>query len=180
MDDRQTPARTEWPREWLMTDDRLGDALWAILERMPTGAGVVLRDSSIGARVGEICARRALTLGVARDVVLAEALGAALVHNPAAATSLPVSRSVHDQTEAQQAHDEGAALVFVSPLFATRSHPGAAALGVDQAWRLAEMAGIPAIALGGMNAERFAQLGERGFYGWAGIDAWLNAERIRI
>ena len=67
-----------------------------------------------------------------------------------------------------------ASLVFVSPVFATRSHPGAPALGLDRAKRLAEAAGAPAIALGGMNARRFAEL--EGLYGWAGIDAWLGDE----
>jgi thiamine-phosphate pyrophosphorylase len=70
--------------------------------------------------------------------------------------------------------------VFVSPVFPTRSHPGRAALGVDRALALAELAGCPAIALGGMSAERFAAL-RGGFYGFAGIDCWLKGpSRERI
>lgn len=169
------PLPNEWPRAWLMTDSRFGDALWGVLARMPAGAGVVLRDSSLGERVARICADRGLTLAVSRDPSLAEALGAALVHNPARATALPFSRSVHDEAEARQARAEGAALVFVSPLFATRSHPNAAPLGADEGERLSRLSGTRAIALGGLNADRFAEISGRGFYGWAGIDAWLNA-----
>lgn len=174
MDDRQTPPQREWPRMWLMTDERLGDALWGVLAQMPVCAGVVLRDSSLGSRVAQVCEARGLTLAVLHDGKLAHALGAALIHNPAAATSLPFSRSVHDDAEARQARDDGATLVFVSPVFPTRSHPGAPSLGVDEAQRLARIAAAPAIALGGMNADSFAELAARGFYGWAGIDAWLD------
>jgi len=42
-----------------------------------------------------------------------------------------------------------------------------------------QAAGVPAIALGGMDALKFARLRSEGFYGWAGIDAWLG-ESIRI
>ena len=93
---------------------------------------------------------------------------------------LPFSRSVHNDAEARLAKADAAALVFVSPVFPTRSHPGAPALGIDEAGRLARIAGVPAIALGGMDRERFAALAERGFYGWAAIDAWLNQVRLRI
>jgi hypothetical protein len=43
------------------------------------------------------------------------------------------------------------------------------------------MSGCPAIALGGMNAERFAELDAAfsgSFHGYAGIDCWLS-ERLR-
>lgn len=172
MDDRQTPAPIRWPTAWLMTDPRLGDRLWAILSRMPAGSGVVLRDLAIGEEVARICRERALVLTVSRDVALSKRLGAVLVHNPVGATALPFSRSVHDEVEARQAKAEGAALVFVSPVYLTRSHPGAAALGVDEAQRLAAIAGVPAIALGGMDKAKFDALPPRDFHGWAGIDAW--------
>ena len=34
---------------------------------------------------------------------------------------------------------------------------------------------VPVIALGGVTRDRFAELERDGFYGWAGIDAWLGA-----
>ena len=172
MDDRQTSVPIRWPTSWLMTDPRLGDRLWAILSRMPGGSGVVLRDLAMGEEVARICRERELVLAVSRDVALSERLGAALVHNPVGATTLPFSRSVHDEVEARQAKAEGAALVFVSPVYPTRSHPGAAALGSDQAQRLAAIAGVTAIALGGMDKAKFDAIRPRGFHGWAGIDAW--------
>ena len=180
MDDRQTQVDGKWPRAWLMTDDRMGEGLWDALARLSVGAGVVLRDSVLGERVARLCEQRGLMLAVARDVALADRLGAALVHNPASITKLPFSRSVHDEAEARLAKADGATLVFVSPVFPTRSHSGGGALGVDDAARLAKIAEVPAIALGGMNEERFAALAARGFYGWAGIDGWLDQAHLKI
>jgi thiamine-phosphate pyrophosphorylase len=65
-------------------------------------------------------------------------------------------------------------LVFVSPVRATTSHPGQPPLGPERAGEIARATGVPAIALGGMDAEKFALLEREGFYGWAGIDAWLR------
>lgn len=180
MTDRQRP----WPRSWLMTDERLGEHLWAAIDRLtPKESGIVFRHhstapeprSAIGRRIADICARRGFTLAVARDEGLARTLGAALVHNPAELpVRLPFSRSVHSLDEAQAAREAGAALVFVSPVHPTRSHPAAKPLGKPLALRIAKTAGVPAIALGGMDRRKFAGLQRDGFYGWAGIDAWIR------
>jgi thiamine-phosphate pyrophosphorylase len=109
---------------------------------------------------------------------LAQRLGSELVHNPSPGeTDLPFSLSVHSMSEAQQARHRRAALVFVSPVHGTRSHPGQPALGGDAARQLAMAAGVPAIALGGMTAARFAALAPGAFHGWAAIDAWLLEPR---
>jgi thiamine-phosphate pyrophosphorylase len=171
------PARQTLPRLWLMTDDRIGDALWPALERVPRGGGVVLRhhrsNVTLGRRVAAWCHERGLLLAVAGDADFAGGLGAAMVHNP---TSPPgamlVSRSVHSHEEATAAR--GADLVFVSPVFASASHPDRSALGMGKAVALARLAEVPAIALGGMNSVRGAEALAAGFHGWAAIDAWLS------
>jgi thiamine-phosphate pyrophosphorylase len=96
------------------------------------------------------------------------------VHNPGRPADLAVSLSVHDEREAHAACDAGADLVFVSPVFPTRSHPGATVLGAERAARLATISGCPAIALGGMTFGKYWELGPA-FHGWAGIDAWLES-----
>jgi thiamine-phosphate pyrophosphorylase len=176
--------QTDWPREWLITDERMGERLWIAIERLPPSeAGIVLRHyslapdmrESLAKRVAATRKKRGLTLGIAADVELAKKLGADFVHNPSAVPSdIPFSRSVHSIAEAEAARSEGASLVFVSAVHASRSHPGRAPLRRELAIRIAEAAGVPAIALGGMDASRFAALAGRGFYGWAGIDAWLR------
>jgi thiamine-phosphate pyrophosphorylase len=177
-------SQREWPREWLMTDERMGDRLWEAINRLPPNrSGVVLRHYGLGLaeraalaeRIAALCRTRGLMLGVAADRELALNLSADLVHNPSEQTSeLPFSRSVHTVDEAIAARRAGAALVFVSPVNVTRSHPERAPLGHALAGRIAEAAGVPAIALGGMNADGFALLKGAGFHGWAGIDAWLS------
>jgi thiamine-phosphate pyrophosphorylase len=175
-----TVRHTDWPRQWLMTDERMGDRLREALERLPGGAGVVLRHYSLALdrrrelarRVAELCQARSLLLAVGRDDELAASVGAALVHNPERLTDLPGSRAVHSMMEAKAAAG-GAALVFVSPVYRTRSHPGAAPLGEQLARDIARAAHVPAIALGGMNEARFRPLAGA-FHGWAGIDAWLR------
>ena len=171
-----------WPRDWLMTDERMGERLWEAIGRVPpeTG-GVVFRHHSLdpdkraelGIEVARMASERKLVLAVSRDAELAERLGAQLVHNPSAPSELPVSRSVHDEREALAAREAGTALVFISAVFTTRSHPGGPALGAERATKLAELAGCPAIALGGMTFGRFWELGPA-FHGWAAIDAWLG------
>jgi len=177
MEARQTP----WPRAWLMTDERLGDRLWEALANLPEGAGgVVFRHYSLeeterlalAREVATFAGARGLALAVAGSRSLADQLGAQLVHNPERGGPLPWSLAVHGNAEAMAAKSAGASLAFVSPVFPTRSHSDRAALGVDRAVALAELAGCPAIALGGMDAERFQALGNR-FYGYAGIDCWL-------
>ena len=174
-----------WPREWLMTDERFGEQLWEAMEVLPTGAGVVFRHyttlaperARLARRIAEVCRRRGLTLAVARDVELARGVGAKLVHNPVGdPAGLPFSRSAHSFEEASSACDSGASLIFLSPLFPTRSHPEAVPLSQEKARTIVAECPVPVIALGGMNRMRFEEIGRLGFYGWAGIDAWLPTE----
>lgn len=78
----------------------------------------------------------------------------------------------HDLAEIAAARRAGADVIFLSAIFATRSHPGSRPLGTLRAIALARHAGRPVIALGGVNVKNFARLGPA-FHGWAGIDAWL-------
>lgn len=179
--------QTEWPRQWLMTDERIGERLWEAIDRLPVSAsGLVFRHyrtpagerAVLAGRVAEICRRRSLTLAVAADVELARTLRADLIHNPSGPTGeLPFSRSVHSLEDAEAARLDGASLVFVSPIYPTRSHPGGETLTASMAAVIAKAAGVPAIALGGMDASKFERLECEGFHGWAGIDAWLKPSR---
>jgi thiamine-phosphate pyrophosphorylase len=167
-----------------MTDERMGERLWEAIDRLPIKrAGIVFRHyglssgarSVLARRIADICHRRTVTLAIAADVELARTLRADLVHNPTEPLSdLPFSRAVHSIDEAKGASSEGASLVFVSPVFPTSSHPGRKPLYGARAVQIAKAAGVPAIALGGMDALKFARLEHKGFYGWAGIDAWLK------
>jgi thiamine-phosphate pyrophosphorylase len=171
--------RQSWPTAWLMTDERMGDALEAAIDRASAaGAGVIVRHHRSSPaerrRIAELVKTHGALLGIARDTALAAELGAELVHNPGEPmTGLPTSLSVHNEAEALAAARGDASLVFVSPVHATRSHPGAPALGAEAALTLARITLKPAIALGGLDAASGERLMKAGWAGWAGIDAWL-------
>ncbi len=161
------------PLLWLMTDERLSDDLWRTVRRLPRGAGVVFRHHAtpvaerraLFARLLRVARARGLVLVRAGDVAMRGEMGTHRGRGPGL-----VTWPVHDLREAGVARRAGAELVFVSPVFATRSHPGAVGLGVVRAALLARRCVGARVALGGMDARRFRVV--RGFDGWAAIDAW--------
>lgn len=169
--------RQPLPRLWLMTDERLGERLLVAVDRLPEGAGIVFRHyrTEAGLRrtlFDRVRARRSdlvVLLGGPADA--AQAWGADGSHGRGPGTGLRTAPA-HHLAELRAAEAAGAAAVFLSPVFATRSHPGAATLGASGFAALAALARVPVIALGGMDEERFGLLS--GAYGWAAIDAWLR------
>ena len=79
---------------------------------------------------------------------------------------------VHDMRELAQALLRRTSLILISPLYPTRSHPEWEPLPLMRAATLAHLAGRRAIALGGIDARRYARLAQLGFSGWAGISAF--------
>ncbi len=176
--------RQPLPRLWMMTDERQGRGLWAVLDRLPAGAGVVFRHYSpeesarrrLFDEVAAVARRKGLLLMLGGEPELAAAWGADGSHGlrggAPSAPGLLRSAGVHDLDELKAAKSAGADLVFVSPVFPTRSHPGAPALGPKGFQAIASQAGVPVIALGGMDAAKAETLGGLNMYGWAAIDAW--------
>ncbi len=152
------------PRLWLFTDPvRLPDPRAAIA-RLPRGrAGVVLRhDGGLARRVARLCRERRLVLVVAGNARLAAALHAgthlrggrwpSVLRPPGTVTS-----SAHSVTELRRARRAGAVLAFVSPAFATASHPGAAGLGPLR-WAAIARHARGAAALGGVDGRSVRRL----------------------
>jgi thiamine-phosphate pyrophosphorylase len=171
------PRRQPLPRLWLMTDERLGDRLLPAVERLPTGAGLVFRHYSLDEperrrlfdRVAAAARRRTLMLLLAGTDREAAAWGADGSHGRGRASGLR-STPVHNLAEIRAAERDGAALLFLSPVFATRSHAEARPLGPARFNFLARRTDLPVIALGGMDDVRARRLREA--YGWGGIDAF--------
>lgn len=166
------------PRIWLMTDERMGERLAQAIDRLPRGAGVVFRHYSLPPaerralfeRVSRQARRRGLMLIVAGRDWLGRADGA---HNGTRRQSGLRTWSVHSRKELIEAMRHRADLIFVSPVFATRSHRDAQRLGPVRLGLLIRESQIPVIALGGMTAYRFQALQGLRLHGWAGIDAFL-------
>lgn len=150
-----------------MTDSRLGEDLLAVIQRLPMQSGVIFRHHQLGeserqrlfAKVRRICARRGHML----------LFGGAEHGRHAGAVSAPI----HSIRELNEAKRLGIRLLFISPLYATTSHPGAKPLGLSRFMQLAALAKPgKVIALGGMTRNRARSLDKRLVHGWAGIDAF--------
>jgi thiamine-phosphate pyrophosphorylase len=161
----------------MMTDERQGEGLFVAMERLPATAGIVFRHYSLAVpqrralfgRIRQAAGARLLLL--AGPAETAAAWGADGSHGRGPGEGLR-SAPAHDLVEIRAAEAADADLVFLSPVFETRSHAGAVPLGKERFAALAGATALPVIALGGMNAKRFESLS--GAYGWAGIDAWRS------
>jgi len=160
----------------------------AIITTLPAGTGVIYRDYSAPARFdhacrfADFCIEHNLIFYLAGDPSLAQRAGAHGVHLPARqaaqapqiAKGLLLSVSCHNAEEIQQAEDLGADSLFLSPVFATASHPDAAPLGVDVFKALAAESSTPVLALGGVSEDNADQLRGPNIAGFGAIGAFTD------
>lgn len=174
---------------WFFTDEqRLPDPL-PVIHTLPPGlCGVVLRHDAhpnrpaLAKTIARLCRARRLELIIAADARLARSLRAGL-HvrgggggRPHAWSGGVLSASVHNEAQLKQGKRAKVGLLFISPVFPTASHPGAAVLGASGWRRLAKQTGqIKPCALGGIKAGNIPTLGPR-CVGIGGIDAFFQAK----
>ena len=161
---RHTPL----PRLWLMTDARMGEALLPAIAALPKGSGLVFRHYELGAKARKALLAQVRRIARARRLVVVVAGKGGKHGRHRGAITAPV-HSVRERIAAERAR---ARLVFVSPVFATASHPGAKPLGRVRFGLLIRGSKCPVVALGGMNARRARGLAAFKIHGWAGIDAF--------
>ncbi|CAN5158045.1 hypothetical protein BH09PSE3_BH09PSE3_18330 [soil metagenome] len=167
------------PRIWLMTDERIENIDTAIA-RLPRRSGIVFRHYSLKPKARRALfdrVRRAarryhhilLLAGTPRQARAWQADGA---HDRSPLKSLGRrSAAVHSVRERIAATRAGADVLFVSPVFATRSHPHARVLGRIGTALVAGHDRSRTVALGGMTAKRAKTLSGLRIHGWAAIDA---------
>ena len=149
------------PTRWLLTDERMGDALWHALRRLPSGSGVIVRHHGLPSQDRAALLRRVRRLGAARGLVVWDDECARVAR-------------VHSSKELRAALLRPPQLLFLSPLFPTRTHPDWAALPRMRAAALRRLSPRPVLALGGMNEKRFTRVKPLGFAGYGAIDGWLD------
>jgi thiamine-phosphate pyrophosphorylase len=174
-------SRHPVPRLWLMTDERMGEALWEALARLPRGSGVIFRHYAapgrreLFQRVREVTRKRRLVLvlaGPPRQAVAWRADGAhGRSRHVHASRPLVRTAPAHGQRDMATVR---AHAILLSPVFATRSHPAAKGIGKVRFGLIARGSEAAVIALGGMDARRFRTMAQLGAYGWAGIDALIR------
>lgn len=188
---RLKPPRPGWPRLWLVGDAvRLPDARAAVA-RLPGprgAAGVIARDQAPGVLPGlaRLCRGRVLLVAGDGRAALRFRAGLHVPDRRPVAGLLPfllarrggapwarLTIAVHGRAGIARGGRLRADAGLVSPAFATRSHPGAPALGPHRWARLAagcRRRGLAAIALGGVSAATAGRL-PRSAGGLAAIDA---------
>lgn len=179
------------PGAWLFTDERLGghdpaDPLWAAARRLPRGGGILFRhygwpQAERRALLSALCRlARARGLTVVAAAMPGFAGGAHRPRQDSQARARKgglVTASAHSRRELLQAFARGADLVFLSPVFATASHPGEQPLGPLRFGLAARGAPGPVVALGGMTESRARRMRALGASGFAAIGHWAGKAR---
>ena len=176
------PRSQPLPKIWLMTDARFGDDLLPAIQRLPARSGVIFRHYHLASQqrhrlfrqVLRICRRRGhiiLLAGDARTALRWHADG--FHHRSRGNSALLHSAPVHDAREIAEVRAFCPDLIFLSPVFATKSHLGARPLGPLAFARLARLAGKShVIALGGMTRRKADMMSPWIIHGWAAIDTF--------
>jgi thiamine-phosphate pyrophosphorylase len=172
-------ANQPLPNLWLLSDERNDASLDQALMRLPRGSGFIYRHYHLAPeqRVARWCELLRLVRARAHLAVLADSsltarewgadgiYGAPRALYPA--SELLTLATAHSLREIGDANRARADAVLLSPVFPTRSHKGAPALGPVRFRHLAAHARMPVIALGGMTPARATALG---WPRWAAID----------
>ncbi|KAG8468707.1 hypothetical protein KFE25_013790 [Diacronema lutheri] len=182
------------PELIVLTDEARQGPFASVVEHLsaPPRCWVVFRDYAMppaarleaATRARDLCAARGITFLLARDAELAQRIGADGVHLPQpllprlaqwrhAHPDFVWSAACHDGESLRTAATLGATIALVSPIFATRSHPGASAMGTERlATLVRSQPRMPVYAMGGVGSASIAQLAlaRTGVAGIAGID----------
>jgi thiamine-phosphate pyrophosphorylase len=180
--------RRRLPSVWLFTDDRLGTEpmVLAAVAALPRGSGVVFRHYGMPlearrkllARIAPVARRHGHRLLVGKPWTGVAADGVhlpAFCHLPRHRRFGLVSAAAHSRRALAEAFATGADIVFLSPVFATGSHPGAPALGPVRFGLAGRGSRGPVVPLGGMTERRARRLAPLGAYGFAAVAAWRAA-----
>lgn len=163
------------PQTVLLSDARNDERLESAISHLPRGSALVFRHYHLppAARrarfevLRRLCQRRGvliITAGEARGWRSDGRYGAPQMLRRAPGLRLATAHSLAEIGTAVRAR---ASAVLLSPVFPTRSHPGAPVLGPLRFLALARRSPLPVIALGGMTRARAARLP---VWGWAAID----------
>jgi thiamine-phosphate pyrophosphorylase len=167
------------PSVWLVSDARNDGRLERVLKHLPRGSGLIFRHYHLEPVKRRARWRELARLARSRGHVMALSWTVGGARNwradaaygpPERLTKGPAMLrlvTAHSLREIGAAHRARADAILLSPVFATRSHPGAKALGPVRFRMLAARANVPVIALGGMSKHRARALMWKK---WAAID----------
>ncbi|WP_262692437.1 thiamine phosphate synthase [Kordiimonas aestuarii] len=160
----------------------------AVAEKLPPGSIIICRDYDHADRetyARKLCAatrENRQFLLVAGDVALARKVGADGVHLPEYMLSRRqvlsgfrlITAACHNRAALRRAERLGVDFALVAPVFSTRSHVGAPALGLHRFARLTFRTPVRVAALGGVNVATAKKLRPLKLAALAGIDGFLS------
>ena len=176
------PSDQPLPNLWLLSDERNDARLEPALANLPEGSGFVFRHYHLKetARQQRYLALRDLCLAHGHLMILSGDAETATAWQANGIYGSPAKlgeragllrlATVHALREVGLANHARVDGMFLSPVFPTRSHPDASCLGVANFRSIAAQAESPVIALGGMTAERAAELD---WPRWGAIDGHI-------
>ncbi len=179
---RRRQSGNTLPTLWLISDARNDAVLERAIARLPRGSGLVFRHYHLPpeqrrqrfVQLAKRIRNRGGVIVLAGDAQLARRWRADGYYGApasgAATGGLIRLLTVHDMRELARANaTKGSTQTLISPVFATRTHPGGAHLGVPRFATLTRLSRLPVIALGGMTRARARHIGAV-IDGWAAID----------
>ncbi|MEM9502069.1 MAG: thiamine phosphate synthase [Pseudomonadota bacterium] len=179
------PRHQSLPHVWLISDARNDAELEDALMRIPRGSGFIFRHYHLdnSERWERFRALRRIARAHDHTVILADSALTATDWGADGIYGAPRSfyprrrdllhfATAHDLAEIGLANRLGTDAVLLSPVFATRSHPGGKVLGKARFRLLAHHAQVPVIALGGMDRHGANSLN---WPRWAAIDGLSQA-----
>ena len=168
------------PLVWLISDERNDAGLEAALARLPRGSGIIYRHYHLPDRerwqrfrtLRHVARAYGHTIVLSDSAITAREWGADGIYGSPRSLwprrdGLLHLATAHDIRELGLANRLGADAVLLSPVFATKSHPGRSTLGPARFRLLAQHSRAPVIALGGMTKARARTLN---WPRWAAID----------
>lgn len=176
------------PSLFYFTDDQRGADPRLIAAKLPAGSAIVFRHyysdnrAELASILSKICKKRNIILIIAQDPDLASRVGAAGCHIPQHLISniprlkarfphLFFTAACHTPLSLQTAVQNGTDAVFLSPIFATKSHVEVKNIGSIRAALMKRGLSCPVFALGGVTQQNFKQLTSMGFSGYGAISS---------
>ena len=164
---------------WIVTDEERAPDPIKIINKLPKNLkiGIILRHYksksrlNIAKKLSKICKLRKYIFLIANDQQLAIKVNASGIHVPSWSTLRRINRrflistSLHSRKDLRNVTLSKSSIVFVSPVYFTKSHPDKKPLGPIRAALLAKQSKLNSIALGGISlrsTKRFKNLGFSG------------------
>jgi len=177
------------------TDRKRCANLSLTIAKLPKNSAVIFREydlksderEALAKEIIAICRAKNHKILIAKDLALARKLGADGTHF-SDHDKLPLqifnrqnyprkfifSFACHNFLSVIKLQKLEADLIFVSPIFATKSHPNAAPIGLRQLSKIIRYSKIPIFALGGINKKNVYAIKKLGACGFGAIENFIK------